>query len=472
MPTVDDYDPNSEDDKSGFGTDGTSGSSSGGGALFGGASKQPAQTYTPWDRFTSANSEVSDREAGKLQSQVGADVDSSMNALDKANRSYGKQVDANYTNPNTDRETRGDPNDLYGAPSQAAVNAGNSFRSTAFNQPAPTGWGAMTEAKTGKGADSQTRAPTQKPVAPAAPISEVGGKVPELNANAVANGPQGPKDLESSMSPDAWTALTGKISNANAEATALGKGESNIQALLSQNGGAPASKFDAALVGGTGQQGFQDTANKFGNFALPQQLINSEQGAQDAWGKMTTQADATRATQKQQADNAATEAYAASQKAPATAPVAGDTPEMTQWKTEVGPIAESFKGQLGKYGDQAGFDAAWNQGNPAPDVQRRIDTMAWELGLGPSSVVAAIDKMTPLEYQMFMMAGIVPQWMQTGKAPNGNEVPKGVPHGWPSWINTHVTADSGDGAGDKQAKMNEENLKTMIGIFMKMLSAA
>ncbi len=312
MPSVNDYDPN-DPDGSGS-SDGAGGglSSSGGGQLFGGASKQHEQAFTPWSRFASANSEVSDREAGKLKSQVGGDVDSAMNALDKANRAYGKQVNANYTNPNTDRETRGDPNDLYGAPSAAAVGAGNAFRSTAFGQPAPA-WGALTGGKPGANPGSQTQAPGRAPTGvnktvgttpPATGVSEVGGKVSELNANAVANGPQGPKDLQSSMSPDAWAGLTGQISKANEEASALGK-ESGVQALLSQNSGAPATGFDAALVGGSGQQqGFGQTARQFGNFALPQQLLNSEQGSQDAWSRMTDQAAQGRAAEKQRAANA------------------------------------------------------------------------------------------------------------------------------------------------------------------------
>ncbi len=302
MPLISDWDPDKDEQGGGLGGGSSGGAPSAGGTVFGGASKQRAKGYTPWDRFASANSGVSSREAGKLQGQVGADVDSAMGGLDKANSAFNKGIAANYTqqgNTTVDPNAQGSKAAAQGAV-QSQGFGGSAWSS--FGQPAPvapmqqaapapTGPIAAPPAPKGGGKPAKPTGVDSKgnPLVPAAPYVPGHATLqapPEVTGVAVANGPSGAHDLESSMEPSAWDALTGKITNADAEATQLGS-ESGVQALLSQMGGQPATGFDAALINGTGQKGFGEAARKFGNGVLTGQQANSEQASQDAWAKLT-----------------------------------------------------------------------------------------------------------------------------------------------------------------------------------------
>ncbi len=107
MPSLLDYDPNDES-QGGFGSGGASGSSSGGGALGGQRpSGQKEQPYTPWSRFTSANSGVSEREAAKAQSQVRGDVNRAQGAIVDASKGFNAGIDSQYAPVNPGNKAAG-----------------------------------------------------------------------------------------------------------------------------------------------------------------------------------------------------------------------------------------------------------------------------------------------------------------------------------------------------------------------------
>ncbi len=505
MPVLDDYDPNDEKTQGGFGADGSSGSSSGGGQLFGGASKQHEQAYTPWSRFTSANSEVAGREAGKLQQQVGGDITSAMSGLDNANAAYNKGIAANYQQQGNQAGTEARAQ----GGKQAAQGVGNAFGGsswasfgapTAQTQQAPSLAMAQPGVSPAKAAADRRGAPSPPPPQqvgrgsspfappPAAPLGRpnavapgssgtgLGGgaeltKDPQVNANALANGPRGPKDLESSMAPSAWDSLTGKVTKANDEATQLGS-QSGVQALLSQNSGAPATGFDAALINQNGQQGFADASAKFGNGVLTGQQANSEQASQNAWSKLggdidqQKKTDAARAgAQQVDADNARGVTDLAGPAGPKA---------LSETEQQAANIAQSarqdFGKQLGVFGDRSGMIGALendtpNSKNYNANSSAQVKFMLDQLGISNAELRADIAKMTEDEYTMFAMGGIIPKWMQTGK-----NLPTGQLRGWSGFVSDKVTADSSGGTGETQGKMNEKQYSDLAKIWLQMLA--
>jgi hypothetical protein len=247
MPNINDYDKSEEDN--GAPTSVSSGSpgstvSSGGGMAPSGASPQHEETFTPWSRFVNANKEVSDREAGKLQSSVQNDVNAATSGREGAAKAQQQGVESNYSQ-------------------------GSSFAPAAFGG-SSSGFGR----KAAPGAGTQ------------------GGLT-----NDALNAPKGSQDLESQLGPDAWAKLLGQTGKAGAEANALGS-ETGVQGLIQERAAKPLAQggaFDAALESQAGAPGFQALNKQYGDNQLFGQLAQADTAAQGRWQKLMGDENAGRA---------------------------------------------------------------------------------------------------------------------------------------------------------------------------------
>lgn len=250
MPTIDDYDQN-EEKQGGAGdfvasapTPSARAPGSGGSTPPPtGASPQHEETFVPWSRFTSANQEVSDREAGKLQKSVQNDVNAAGSARDSLAAAQKQGIESNYGN---------------GTPAPSAQTVAEH----------PIG-----------GATKPMEAPTPAPT----PAPSGGGLT-----NEALNSPQGAKDLETQAGADAWAKLLGQTKKAGDEANALGT-TTGVQGLIQDRSSQPLAQngaFDAALEQQAGGEGFQQLNKQYGNGQLLNQLAQADAAAQERWQKL------------------------------------------------------------------------------------------------------------------------------------------------------------------------------------------
>jgi hypothetical protein len=143
LANVNDYDKN-DDDSGGLSTGFTPaqssavGSATGQGPQQAPTQKQQSDGYVPWSSFVSANQDVSQREAGRLQGEVQGDVTKAQSDLSGAQSTFNQGVDSNYNQP-AQKQTAS-PAGPKGAQKQQAP------PSTEQNQPqagSATGWDAF-----------------------------------------------------------------------------------------------------------------------------------------------------------------------------------------------------------------------------------------------------------------------------------------------------------------------------------------
>ena len=288
MPLIPDYDE--EDD--------TLPQRSGGGSLGGGRAAEAApspqreQAFVPWSRFVSANQEVSQREAGKLQSQVQSSVDKAKQGIAAADSKQTADIRSNYD------YTGGPSSGSIAAPAKERPQSASFGATSSFGKPAPQvpQMGAQAPAPTqmtAPNAATKAYAPTPKPnmlgnaaVGSAAPWGQL--KADALKTNTASGAPKtsgfglsGAKDLQGALGADAWKSLLGDTMKAQNEADALGSTE-GVQALLGDN----ATAFDAALIGGAGGKGFRDLSSKYGDDALTGALGDANENAVSQWQRL------------------------------------------------------------------------------------------------------------------------------------------------------------------------------------------
>lgn len=418
MPTYDDY--SEEDDRAGTPRGGRriGGLSDGGGAAPAQrATPQRESEFVPWSRFVSANKEVSDRTAGKLQSQVRGQVDAAEKARGDAVAAQSRAIDSNYRTAQAPQFGRLDSG--FAAPMQ---NPNRAFGQTPTTQkPQAAAWGSlMAQAPN---AAAAPMAPTQvmrdrtpppgRTVDPDKLNTEVGNGGFKTTPANVAGG----KDLEAQIGADAWSKLVGDTQKAEQSAAALGS-EGGVQALL----GPGASKFDAALISGAGGQGFRDTAKQYGGNVLDQRLADANQGAMQRWQSLM--GDLQKAGMDRDAEIRSAQDEMAQQTAASSTldEQRKKAEELRGWLEKSMPVPPFARGK-----DEF---ADWlSHGFKEKDPNRGL-AMSWatqiygadaakKYGQGLiTQLFHDIERMTPEEYEAFKY-GVVPAWMGLGGAASG-----------------------------------------------------
>lgn len=470
MPAFDDYDKSEDQQGAGGGGLG-GGSSGGGGAVLSQATPQKETGFVPWERFVNANKDVAARGANALNNQVGNEVTGFKNQLGQDQKDYQKGIESQY--------------DHSGGPQGPGV--GQFTRSPAGGaapQGAPSGFAAPAvsekaqEANPGKGAAIGQAPPGQRTLGGGAQATGFqplgagtlfqGGSGAGLalnqsysrtgpSAQAVANGPQGGKDLESSLGADAWGRLLGQGQKAQDDAAALGS-QSGVQGLIQQQAGQPLAQngaFDAALEYGQGQKQFGQTA-KAGQ-GLVNQLAGANQTAQGQWSKLMS--DVT--TARQQANQAQSNASPGASGAANGAGAGGKTQaqldaDLQTARMSVGngiaAYSDGMPGGVNSLGDKAMYLTALTGGKEhgdninwdnTPSVQQQTDAACKALGISQDEFIADVRKMTDQEYQNFWLLGVIPTWMQLGQG--SQTYGQGVPGGWQSPYVQQVTGYGQDG---------------------------
>lgn len=415
-------------------------------------SPQREPEFVPWSRFTAANQEVSQREAGKLAGGVQGSVDRATKGRTDASAANEAAVRSNYQQPKA----------------QAAP----SFGSIA-QEPA----GAFGPSTFDSGvADLAPKAPEAAPAAPAASLAwnnlstqgnahgveglsqadrlyAFGAVDPDkLNTDVSSGKPvtsganlAGSNSLESQLGAPAWSKLIGDAQSAGTQAHELGS-EAGVQALLGREG--PATAFDAALVSGSGGKEFQDLSKKYGGGQLKKELVGANQEAQDRWSKLRGDVDATgknrdaeiqRSNDEMKRINAVNdEAAAAAQR---TAEAAAALPDLESARTKLmkpmaayslnGPGSvnglgnrDAFLNAL-KTGAQYGDSTKWGAGTPG--VREAADAATKALGISQDQLAGYLSKMNDTEWSDFWLLGVIPSWMDGVKG-----FAAGKPGGWQS----------------------------------------
>ncbi len=360
MPELSDYDPNDDDQggsSAGFtpaqdtAVDKQTGTASG-------APKEAARTpveeqqYTPWSRFTSANSDVSEREANRVTGRVQGDVDRSKKDLADAQTGFDQSFGANYASNEApadfaaDTATSQAPWASFGGSTDTTAVSSNLPANTVgsvplppplppgpppgpapappdkqADQPAaqttptaaapaaaapqaqPTTYNPWETLSGGGSATPQVAGPTKPPPPPGyveapqglqpaqATLSDA-DRQGQLTEEAMAGG-AGAHDLEAAAGQPAWTQLIGDTVTASNEANALGS-EAGLQSILQRDNpnAKENSAFDAALLEGQGQEDFEGLAGKYGKGQLEDDVVKAEQASQDRWKQLQGDIDA------------------------------------------------------------------------------------------------------------------------------------------------------------------------------------
>ncbi len=522
MPQIDDYsadDP--ENKKPGTGYSGT-GSSGGGGG-----SGPAQQSYSPqkeaptvnWSQLSGANQDVANREAGKLATGVQAGTDSAMSAANSANVAFDKTIQSNYQQPaaqaqpgnygktsspgfgqtsgweamtgqtQTAGQRKGAKQQGQGSNAAGNPMAGQSTTATVQAPAAPQSsqsWGDANAAAMGTG--WTPAAPTAPPPGTktfgagtggvgAVANAQIGKKVdPQLTANALANGPQGPKDLQDMMGASGWGALTGQLQSAQEAQQQLGT-QTGVQALLQQNQQGPVTGTDAALISGQGGNRFQTMANGVQGNPLTNGLTNSLQSSQDKWSQLSGQISAAQQQQKDLAAKQANDAQVQSDNARGSVDLDPNAQDKTAKEKALTDAAAPFLKKVGVFGDKAGMLGALD--NDTPNSKNfdqhssdSIKTMLDQLGISAADLRADITKMTDAEYTMFITAGFIPQWMNVGNNKRTGQPPlKGSPRGWSGFASDQVYAGGGADVNKAQGEMNAKQYEQLISMWLQMLAA-
>lgn len=328
MPAI--YDYSDDEDDSGGGSGGGSGARRGAatGVSMTEPSKQDEAGFVPWERFVTANKDVSQREAGKLASGVEGQAKGVQSELDAASKQQEKDVAANYAQPakpagpafgsiasaptaQASFGTRGPSSAVSAlvqqreaaktAPPPRTQNPDSKYSNA--QQPAPQDNSSKYQnAAPAPVQDTSSKYKDQKPFTPPPEAAAPRTVDPDrLTTNVTGNtwkttadGLTGAKSLEEQFnkgSPTGWEDFLGRAVNANEAATALGD-ESGVSALLEQQTPTPNSAFDAALLTGAGGDRFRELADQYGGGKLGEGITAASKGAQDRWSQLFADANA------------------------------------------------------------------------------------------------------------------------------------------------------------------------------------
>lgn len=465
MPTVQDYDES--EDEQGAGGSAHRVAMGGGGAQLKQATPQQQSSFVPWERFVSANKDVASREANSLNSEVGGEVSGVKGQTQDAQTAFNKGIEGQYEHQQPAKPQSG----AIAAPHPAsqASTFGNSASQGAFGR----------FAQQNAAPASTPRGPLTRQEGPMVPPTQLKPDISEqrtgVTANALNNGPQGPKDLEGMLGQDAWGKLLGGAVKGQADAQALGS-ETGVQGLIQQRAQAPLAQggaFDAALEYGQGQKAFGQTAKSGAD--LVGGVAGANEGAQGSWNRLLGDIGEAR---RQRDATAEADAFNAAQ---ARGGQQGSTydPEANAKATQDAWDALNAGGGLSAYtffGGPGGvngvgskdsfFDALkWGGGYPAgqQNVQgamtadQIVNSVASGLGLNQQQVEEMFQKMSDEDWQKFWLLGVIPVG-----TPGVDPSKTGVPGAW----NSPYAQGAGkyhDGGGMMNAldNFNETTGKTM-----------
>lgn len=357
MPFVDDYSEEEQKPDTGGSATGArvpSAPGAPGGARQASPSAQQEQGFVPWSRFVSANQDVSNREAGKLQSQVQGDVDRAVGARDAASAAQADSIKQNYQGYQPPQ-----PAQKPQPPGRASADlqpAASSFGNSASSSARP--WGSFIQGPPRPAAEREPAAAPAPQPGPGRRGQFPGGAVKQLPfgtldadrlSTTIDNGQPttkgtgitGAKDLESQLGADAWAKLLGDTEKAGQGAHALGS-EAGVQGILQKQAVQPLAQdgmFDAALVSGAGGKGFQDLSGKYGGSQLTDALTGANKEAQNRWATLMADVErAGRARDKQISD--ATDAMNRTPGEPGAAPTENNGVTSTDWGDSHGSLGD------------------------------------------------------------------------------------------------------------------------------------
>jgi hypothetical protein len=310
----------------------------------------------PWERFVSANKDVSDREAGKLTANVQGQVDRAEQGREDASAAHSAAVDSNYSWSGK-------------------------------------GEGGFGDSSVGGFGDSEIQ---QKPIHAGRQLSEGPG------SQTVG------QDLEAQIGAPAWSSLIGDTQKAQQSASALGS-EAGVQASL----GPQATGFDAALVSGAGGQDFRNLSQSYGGQQLGEKLLGANQSASDAWSSLMEDIDRSTA-----APGATTNTGTQPTEDLGAAKAKAD--ELKSWLAQNFPpfaFAKDRDSMLAWMNANAnasnremGLQQYWANTIYGKDSRPGMNLV--------QLMYEDIKKMTPEEFEAFKY-GVVPAWMGLGPAASG-----------------------------------------------------
>lgn len=309
MPIVQDYEAD-DDEKSPGGSSGARLGGSSSGSVMAEPSKQDEPDFVPWERFVSANKDVSQREAGKLASGVESRASDVTARRDAAGLNQKDAVQSNY---NTPAPPPGNGAFATGPKQGSFAQAGSSFgrsREQPASSPAAAASAPQPNAATSLAGTAQppraAARPQERPAeswAAAVEPRPQSAPAPSINADKLKTDVEGGapktsgynlagwKDLEAQLGSAGWNKLVGDTVHAQGDADALGS-ESGVEALLRQHAPGPSSAFDAALISGAGGKRFGDLSKQYGGGTLTEGLAGANAGAQSDWAKLMGDVDA------------------------------------------------------------------------------------------------------------------------------------------------------------------------------------
>lgn len=341
--------------------------------------------FVPWERFVSANKEVSHREADKLKGNVQGSVDRAVQGREDASAAQSAGVESNYATTPVSSEPERAPSAFGG---QATSFGGGAQQ--------PDGATAAQTPESGATIDNKRELATQDPAA-------------ALGAGS----------LEQQLGTDRWSGLVGDTAKAQADAKALGS-EGGVQALLGQQTGV-SNPFDAALISGAGGQDFRALSKEFGGSKLTDDLVGATQGAQDRWhalmGDIQTagldrdaanqrdlDAAAQRAKAEQDANNARVQIQSTLDDLNRNYPMLSIAANPSTFRNALNAAIKDGGAATGQF-------LSWARSIYGPDTGLSDKDLMTRLGLD-------VGNMSPEEFAMFAQ-GLVPPWMGLGPAAMG-----------------------------------------------------
>lgn len=445
MPFIADYDNEEEDRLPGSGGRRIGAQS---GTVLAEPTKQTESGFVPWDRFVSANQDVSQREAGKLSGSVESQAEAVTSDLDKASKQQEKDIASNYV----------------GGQQPAAPAFGNLANPSKQEQPEAFGIGRTPPPGVQALIDKQPQGGLNTQTAPAQVAAPKVSDLQTMNGAPIHRRPDGPalvskrtidpdklqtdftsgapktsganlagaKSLEDQFKTggaDAWENFLKESLRAGSGATALGT-EGGVEGLLQQTTQAPNSAFDGALISGQGGKQFQDLFKQYGGGQLQDSILKGNQDAMQRWQDFMKDVDSSASARDKEINDATDESHRladeqAKRKAEADAQQKAlqdqidylkvHFPMSPQFDTQEGFVDWVEKSRNGPNGPngQAGFSnvSAWADQIYGPrDPKNPFKNI--------DQFYADVRRMTPAEYEAFKY-GVVPAWMGLGTAASG-----------------------------------------------------
>lgn len=462
MPLIDDF---SEDDEEGTGFGGGRPLGSGAPGQSGGEpSKQIEPEFVPWERFVSANADVSKREAGKLAGGVEAQAKGVQSELGAAGQKHEQAIGANYATP----QKRAAPSfgSLQSGVEQPAAFGNGAAASRAFGATQPVAPPPSAKAQKASQQAADRAAPVdmgERPIAGRGVVdsnkltTDVSSGAPVTTGAGLA----GSKDLESQFNAakkGGWDDFLGRALKANEAANNLGT-ESGVEALLQKQGASPNSAFDAALIGGAGGERFSDLAKQYGGGVLGKDIEAASKEARSQWDALMGDVDSASAARDAEIQGATDEMNRIAEQQQRYGDAEANRKELEDARTNFANgiaaysvVSRSPGGQAGsvnglgtakqfldalKSGAQFGDGINWEN---TPGVQEQMDAASKALGISQEQLAGYFERMSATEWTDFWLLGVVPSWME-GVTAFGY----GKPGGWKAPYLEQVASYGDDG---------------------------